>query len=103
MTGASYVSLIDQPADPDSRLGQHELAVLRVLIDNAGRVVSRLELARRAGISQFGERRSDSLIVTIRRALDPDAIRTVRGRGWMLVDSARDRARELLAKGQQPD
>lgn len=103
MTEAPYGPSIKQPADSDSRLGQHELAVLKVLVDNPGRVVSRLELARRAGISQFGQRRSDSLLVEIRRALDPDSIRTVRGRGWMLVDSARDRARDLLAKGSQPD
>jgi len=84
-------------------LGPNEVSVLRVLLDANGKVVSRQEIARRANLRDLGDRRTDSLIVAVRRALGAEAIRTVRGRGWMLVDSARDRARELLAKGQQPD
>jgi len=52
---------------------------------NAGRVLSRAELARRAGISDLSDRRCDSLIVGIRRHLGPGRVRTVRRRGWMLV------------------
>ena len=40
-----------------------------VLADNAGRVLSRAELARRAGIADLSSRRCDSLIVGIRRSV----------------------------------
>lgn len=56
-----------------------------VLADNAGRVLSRGELARRAGIADLSTRRCDSLIVGIRRRVGPERVRTVRRRGWMLV------------------
>lgn len=56
-----------------------------VLAANAGRVVSRAELARRAGIADLSSRRCDSLIVGIRRHLGRERVRTVRRRGWMLV------------------
>jgi DNA-binding response OmpR family regulator len=71
--------------DPLETLGPQERAVLAVLIANRGRVVSRYELARQAGVANCTERRIDSLLVGIRRALGPDAIVTVRRRGWMLV------------------
>lgn len=57
-----------------------------VLADHAGRVLSRAELARRAGLADLSARRCDSLIVGIRRAIGPDRIVTVRRRGWMLID-----------------
>jgi DNA-binding response OmpR family regulator len=79
------------------RLAQQEAAVLRVLLDCQGRVVSRRELARLAGIADLNDRRCDSLLVPIRRVLGPEAIRTVRGRGWMLAPVAIDRAESLLA------
>lgn len=60
--------------------------MFEVLAANAGRVVSRAELARRAGIADLNDRRCDSLIVGIRRRLGPDRVRTVRRRGWILVD-----------------
>lgn len=100
MTGDSYRGHIVSAFDSDARLGPNELAVLRVLVDNAGRVVSRLDLARRAGIADRGTRRCDSLLVTVRRALGPESIRTVRARGWMLELAAHDRAVSLLADRQ---
>ena len=96
MTGPSYRSTIDSNARQPSPLGEHELAVLRVLVENTGRVVGRLELARRAGLAQLGERRTDSLLVGIRRVLGATSIRTVRGRGWMLESTAVSKAEELL-------
>lgn len=57
-----------------------------VLLANAGRVISRAELARRAGLADLSARRCDSLIVGIRRAIGADRVVTVRRRGWMLVD-----------------
>ncbi len=56
-----------------------------VLAEHPGRVLSRAELARRAGIADLSARRCDSLIVGIRRQVGPDRVRTVRRRGWMLV------------------
>jgi len=65
-------------------LTAQEVAVLATLADARGRVVSRSELARRAGLRHACPRRADSLLVTVRRALGDAAVRTVRGRGWML-------------------
>lgn len=62
--------------------------MLTVLLVNRGRVISRRELARRAGLASLSERRCDSLLVAIRRALGPDSVVTVRSRGWMLSDEA---------------
>ena len=56
-----------------------------VLAGNVGRVLSRAELARRAGIADLSARRCDSLIVGIRRQGGADRVLTVRRRGWMLV------------------
>ena len=81
----------------DTPLTTQEIAVLQVFLDCQGRVVSRAELARRAGLTGLNSRRCDSLLVSIRRVLGPEAIRTVRSRGWMLQPSAVDDARRLLA------
>jgi two-component system OmpR family response regulator/two-component system response regulator QseB len=70
---------------PLEHLTPQERVVYQVLSDHAGRVLSRAELARRAGIADLSERRCDSLIVGIRRRIGPERVRTVRRRGWMLV------------------
>jgi len=74
---------------PDSHPLEHltpqERAVYEVLAANAGRVLGRTELARRAGIADLSARRCDSLIVGIRRNVGTDRVLTVRRRGWMLV------------------
>jgi DNA-binding response OmpR family regulator len=79
------------------RLGEQEQTVLGVLLANRGRVISRRELARRAGLANLSERRCDSLLVAIRRALGPDSVVTVRSRGWMLHDGAVDAASILVS------
>ncbi len=76
-----------QDPHPLEHLTPQERAVYDVLASNAGRVLSRAELARRAGIADLNARRCDSLIVGIRRNVGADKVRTVRRRGWMLVDS----------------
>ena len=70
---------------PLERLTAQERAVFEVLAANAGRVMSRQELARRAGLAGLGTRRCDSLIVGIRRGVGAHRVRTVRRRDWMLV------------------
>jgi DNA-binding response OmpR family regulator len=61
-------------------------AVLAVLVQERGRVVSRTELADRAGLAALHARRVDSLIGVLRRELGSHAVVTVRGRGWMLAE-----------------
>lgn len=79
----------------DIRLGPAEVAVLRVLVDRAGKVTGRHDLNRMAGLEGSG-RRCDAALVLLRRALGPDAIRTVRRRGWMLSSESVTRAQFLL-------
>ncbi len=69
--------------------------MLHVLLDTRGRVISRRELARRAGLANLSERRCDSLLVAIRRVLGPKAVVTVRSRGWMLSAEAINAASAL--------
>jgi DNA-binding response OmpR family regulator len=79
-------------------LGVRERAVLTVLLEHRGRVVGRVELARRAGLTGSNQRRCDSILVNIRRALGPDSLRTVRGRGWMLETTAEPTARAMMVE-----
>jgi DNA-binding response OmpR family regulator len=78
-------------------LNQQELAVLGVLLQFSGRVVNRHELARQSGLADRSERRCDAILVSIRRVLGPDSIRTVRSRGWMLTAEATEAAKSLVA------
>ena len=66
------------------QLGPRERAVLSSLVDHAGRVVDRDQLRRDAGLDQLSPRRCEAMLVGIRRALGPDAVVTVRRRGWRL-------------------
>lgn len=66
-------------------LSAGEFAVLSALFEADGRVVTRAELARRAGLTAASSRRCDGLLVGIRQTLGASAVRNVRGRGWMLA------------------
>jgi DNA-binding response OmpR family regulator len=79
------VAMPDDDLSPYELLTRQERAVFDVLSAHQGRVFSRAELSSKAGISDLGQRRCDSLIVGIRRQVGADRIRTVRKRGWMLV------------------
>lgn len=70
---------------PLEHMTAQEWAVFEVLAANSGRVLSRQEIARRAGLADLNPRRCDSLIVGIRRAIGADRVRTIRRRGWMLI------------------
>jgi DNA-binding response OmpR family regulator len=67
-----------------SGLAPNEAAVLAILRQAQGRVVSRREIARRAGLRDASPRRCDSIVMELRRHLEDGAIRTVRNRGWAL-------------------
>jgi DNA-binding response OmpR family regulator len=82
MTRPAPASGLGDP--PLTLLTTQERAVYGVLAGHPGRVLSRAEISRLAGISDLSERRCDSLIVGIRRRVGADRIVTVRRRGWML-------------------
>jgi len=65
-------------------LARRESAVLGVLVAAHGRVVSRADLTRAAGLDGLSERRVDGVLVSLRRILPQGALVTVRGRGWAL-------------------
>lgn len=65
-------------------LTPREAAVYDALRSQPGRVVSREEIVRIAGLGDLSERRVDSVLVGLREALGSDSIITVRSRGWRL-------------------
>ena len=67
------------------RLSARELALLDAFAHAGHRVVGRNELRRRMGLARHDPRRCDSLVAQLRRALGPETIVTVRGRGWRCV------------------
>jgi DNA-binding response OmpR family regulator len=64
-------------------LGPREEAILAVLRAQAGRVVTRTQLARVAGLA-VSSRRLDVHLVNVRRVVGPENLTNVRSRGWML-------------------
>lgn len=80
----------------DLNLSATDTKVLRVLFESGGKVLSRETVMRKAGIDASSARRIDSSIVILRRVLGPDAVRTVRRRGWMLTEEGAMAARRFL-------
>jgi len=79
-------------------IGPRERAVLAVLLRRPGRVVDREQLRHEAGLDDLSPRRCDALLVSIRRALGPNSIVTVRRRGWMLAEEATPLAADLESR-----
>lgn len=73
----------EAPAANDTALDPRETAILEILRSNAGRVVTRTELAHAAGL-RHQPRRVDVHLVNIRRQLGEHHLVNVRSRGWML-------------------
>ena len=62
-----------------------EFAVLAIMLDHPGRVISRRRLLAAAGRQAAGDRAADVYIAQLRAKLGPAwAIRTVRGAGYAL-------------------
>ena len=78
-------------------LSQTDCGVLRVLLSQHGRIISRDTIQRMAGLDSVSTRRVDAAIVVLRHILGADAVTTVRRRGWMLADDAVPATEELLA------
>ena len=89
-------TMVSHRTDDTVALTVTDIAVLEVLADRAGAVVSRDTLRRLADLRQFSQRRCDSAIVAIRRVMGNDAVVTVRGRGWMLQSEFETAARTFI-------
>ncbi|WP_043367357.1 response regulator transcription factor [Belnapia sp. F-4-1] len=74
-------------AAPPERLGPGEVALLRVLAQQPGRVFSREELMELAPAESLDadDRAIDTRIARLRRKLATEAIVTVRGRGYAFI------------------
>lgn len=86
------------PLTPWPTLSQTDCGVLRVLLGQHGRIISRDTIQRMAGLDSVSTRRVDASIVVLRRILGTEAVITVRRRGWMLTDEAVAATEELLAQ-----
>lgn len=71
-------TLADKPLD----LSPSQLEMLAILLNNAGRVISRDELSRAVGLRRG--RSVDVMLCTIRKELGREFIRNVRNRGWIV-------------------
>ena len=74
------------PSSTPGALSETDLAVLRVLVDRSGKITSRDDLNKLAGLSG-SQRRCEAVLVNLRKALGDGAIVTIRRRGWMLDNS----------------
>lgn len=72
---------------PLDALTPQERAVFMALAATPGKVLSRAEIARAAGLADLNDRRCDSLIVGIRRVIGAERLVTVRRRGYLLLDA----------------
>ena len=94
-----YVSTMSSAASVPSfspgALSETDLAVLRVLVDRSGKITSRDDLNKLAGLSG-SQRRCEAVLVNLRKTLGDGAIVTIRRRGWMLDNSVAAMAMALI-------
>lgn len=74
-----------------------DLAILKALAENYGRVVGREFLTRTVGLDGSSPRRVDASLVVLRKTLGPDAVVSVRRRGWMLTEDGYQGATAILS------
>jgi DNA-binding winged helix-turn-helix (wHTH) protein len=74
------------PSPSLSALSEADLAVLRVLVERSGKITSRDDLNKLAGLSG-SQRRCEAVLVNLRKTFGEGAIVTIRRRGWMLDNS----------------
>lgn len=85
------------PASPARPLlSPTDVTILRILLENADKVVGRESLSRLAGLDAESARRADASLVAIRKLLGSDSLVTIRRRGWMLSASGRLAAEKHL-------
>lgn len=68
-------------------LNDQELAVFNAIHEARGRVITRTELAKAAGLQPAQGRRVDVMLVNVRRAIPGEELLNIRSRGWMLPSS----------------
>lgn len=95
------MSADDASPPPVAPLSPSDLAVLKVLVAHANKVVSRESLSRLAGLEADSARRADSCLVAVRRVLGHDSVQLVRRRGWMLSADGLIAAQQLLRQIEQ--
>ncbi|MEY4633462.1 MAG: Transcriptional regulatory protein terminal [Actinomycetota bacterium] len=83
-------------AAPTQGLTTLDMGTLRLLVEHQGRVIGRDQMARMLNVETSAARRVDGSLVVLRRLLGPDAIKTVRSRGWMLTAIGLSSAYKLL-------
>lgn len=91
---ATMISDASVPSSPNG-LSEIDLAVLRVLIARSGKITSRDDLNKLAGLNG-SQRRCEAVLVNLRKALGDGAIVTIRRRGWMLDSSVASLAAALM-------
>lgn len=80
-----------------SGLTGSDIAILNALVVNKGRILDRSSILKSAGLQSSTSRKCDASLVSLRKALGPDSIVTVRRRGWMLSENAIVTAMTLLS------
>ena len=78
-----------------------DAAVLSVIVENAGRIVSRTTIRRSVGLQHYTERRCDDVVSSLRTMLGDNAMITVCSRGWMLRPDAIAATHDLMMKSHQ--
>jgi DNA-binding winged helix-turn-helix (wHTH) protein len=80
-----YAAPFPDASSAPHTLGNQQRAMLTLMAQKPGRLVTREELAAKLGLPQLTPRRAETLVDGINDVLGPDTIATVPRRGWMLT------------------